>query len=73
MEISLDVEMVHSVCPECRILLVEAKNTLLTNLGAAVTKAVEMGAGVVSNSYGGAESETFGPPERAPVRTPWQS
>lgn len=64
-EISLDVEMVHSVCPECRILLVEAKNTLLTNLGAAVTKAVEMGAGVVSNSYGGAESETFGPPERA--------
>ena len=64
-EISLDVEMVHSACPNCRILLVEAENSFLSNLGAAVKKAVELGAGIVSNSYGGPERVQFGPPDRA--------
>jgi Fibronectin type III domain len=54
-EISLDVEMVSAICPACQILLVEANNSSLTNLGAAVNTAVGLGANVVSNSYGGGE------------------
>ncbi len=65
MEISLDVEAVHSACPKCHILLVEANNPRMTNLGAAVRKAVEMGAQVVSNSYGGPEQIAAGGAERA--------
>jgi hypothetical protein len=64
-EISLDVETVHAACPKCRILLVESKNALMTNLGTAVTKAVEMGADVVSNSYGGPEQVAPSGAERA--------
>jgi PKD repeat protein len=54
-EISLDVETVHSVCPECKILLVEAKNEESQNLAAAVNEAVAMKATEISNSYGGPE------------------
>ncbi|HXB14567.1 MAG TPA: S53 family peptidase [Solirubrobacteraceae bacterium] len=54
-EISLDVETVHAACPKCKIVLVESRNAQMTNLGAAVTNAVELGAAVVSNSYGGSE------------------
>jgi PKD domain/Subtilase family len=54
-EIALDVEAAHSVCPNCSILLVESENALFSNLGAAVQRAVSMGATVVSNSYAGAE------------------
>ena len=64
-EESLDVETVHSACPKCHILLVEAENPEMTNLGLAVSKAVEMGAAVVSNSYGGAEMFAHGAAERA--------
>ncbi len=64
-ETSLDVEMVHSACPNCRILVVEAKNAQLASLGASVAKAAEMGAAAVSNSYGAPEQEAFGPPARA--------
>ncbi len=64
-EESLDVEMVHSACPKCRILLVEAKNAALANLGASVRKAVELGAVAVSNSYGAPEQGAAGPLEGA--------
>lgn len=59
-EISLDVEMVSAVCPDCQILLVEADSDSIADLGAAVNEAVSLGAAVVSNSYGGSEysSET---------------
>src|SRR5207302_9937431 len=59
-EISLDVDMVSAICPNCRTLLVEADSNSLANLGAAVNRAVAMGAVAVSNSYGGGEygSET---------------
>ena len=59
-EVSLDVEMVSAVCPKCQILLVEANSASIANLGASVNEAVSLGAGVVSNSYGGSEysSET---------------
>ena len=54
MEISLDVETVHSVCPNCKILLVEANSTG-QQLATAVNEAVALGATEVSNSYGGPE------------------
>ncbi len=54
-EISLDVEMVSAICPNCQILLVEASSPTMANLGTSVNTAVAMGANVVSNSYGGSE------------------
>ena len=51
-EIDLDIEMVSAVCPMCRILLVEANSTGLSDLGTAVNAAVNQGANAVSNSYG---------------------
>jgi subtilase family serine protease len=54
-EISLDLDMVSAICPNCHILLVEADNNLLTNLAKAVNEAVTLGANEVSNSYGGPE------------------
>ncbi|MFF3981587.1 putative Ig domain-containing protein [Streptomyces sp. NPDC001828] len=57
-EISLDVDMVSAVCPQCHILLVEANSANMDDLGAAVNRAVTMGAKYVSNSYGGSEDST---------------
>lgn len=54
-EISLDLDMVSAICPNCHILLVEAKNAGFKNLGIAVNTAVKLGAIAVSNSYGGSE------------------
>jgi len=54
-EISLDVEMVHAVCENCKLLLVEASSSSYAALGTAVDTAVREGASEVSNSYGGAE------------------
>lgn len=59
-EISLDLDMVSAICPNCHILLVEASSPSLANLGTAVNTAVKLGANAISNSYGGNEysSET---------------
>jgi hypothetical protein len=54
-EISLDLDMVSAVCPQCNILLVEASSSSLSDLGTAVDTAVRLGAKFVSNSYGGSE------------------
>ncbi len=58
LEISLDVQTAHGICPSCKILLVEASSATMANLGTAVNKAVRLGATVVSNSYGGDESSS---------------
>jgi len=55
-EISLDLDMVSAICPNCHILLVEASSTSFADLGTAVNTAVSLGAKYVSNSYGGNES-----------------
>jgi len=55
LEIALDLDMVSAACPKCHILLVEADDNTNTSLGAAVNKAVALGANAVSNSYGHAE------------------
>jgi subtilase family serine protease len=59
LEISLDVEVAHAVCPNCKILLVEATTNSFANLIAAEDYA-RTHANVVSNSWGGGEfsSET---------------
>jgi subtilase family serine protease len=55
-EESLDVDMVSAICPNCRIILVEANTPSQLNLGTGVNSAVTLGAGYVSNSYGGKQS-----------------
>ncbi len=55
-EISLDLDMVSAVCPECHIQLVEATNNAWANLGAAENMAVKLGANEVSNSWAGKEN-----------------
>jgi subtilase family serine protease len=57
-EISLDLDMVSAVCPNCKILLVEASSNSFANLAAAVDTAARLGANVISNSYGGSEYST---------------
>jgi subtilase family serine protease len=59
-EISLDVDMVSAICPNCHILLVEANTSSFNDLAAAVDTAARLGANAISNSYGGSEfsSET---------------
>ncbi len=57
-EISLDLDMVSAICPNCHILLLEASSSSFTNLGAAVNTAAKLGATESSNSYGGGESSS---------------
>ncbi len=54
LEISLDVEIAHALCPNCKILLVEASSNSFSNLLAAEDYA-RTHANVVSNSWGGGE------------------
>ncbi|WP_027344449.1 S53 family peptidase [Hamadaea tsunoensis] len=61
-EISLDLDMVSAICPNCKILLVEAKTNSFANLGTAENQAVAQGARIVSNSWGGSDAadSTYG-------------
>jgi subtilase family serine protease len=54
-EISLDVDTVSAICPNCQILLMEANSASTSALGSAVNTAVADGANAVSNSYGSSE------------------
>ncbi len=54
-EIALDLDMVSAACPKCSILLVEANDAGMYNLGTAENTAVALGATAVSNSWGGGE------------------
>lgn len=62
-EQALDLDAVSATCPDCKILLVQAKSASMANLGKAVQQAAKV-AGVVaiSNSYGGGDSadSTYG-------------
>jgi subtilase family serine protease len=55
LEIALDVEVAHAICPNCKILLVEANSNSLSDLAASVNTAAKLGANEISNSYGGGE------------------
>src|SRR5207249_855536 len=54
-EISLDLDMVSAICPNCHILLVEANTNSFANLATAEDTAARLGANAISNSYGGSE------------------
>jgi subtilase family serine protease len=57
-EISLDLDMVSAACPDCKILLVEAKSASFADLSTAVNYAASQGVVAISNSYGGSDSNT---------------
>jgi subtilase family serine protease len=54
-EISLDVDMASAICPQCKVLLVEASSNRFSDLAKAVDTAAGLGASAISNSYGGGE------------------
>jgi hypothetical protein len=54
-EEALDLQMVSAICPNCKLLLVEANTNKNGDLGAGVNAAAALGAVAISNSYGGAE------------------
>jgi subtilase family serine protease len=58
LEISLDLDMVSAICPECHILLVEGSSNSNANLYAAENTAARLGATEISNSYGGSETSS---------------
>ena len=55
-ESALDLDMASAMCPGCKIILVEANSASFADLAAAVNTAANLGAHVISNSYGGGES-----------------
>jgi subtilase family serine protease len=57
-EAALDLDMASAICPNCKLLLVEANDATFADLAAAVNEAVSLGAHVVTNSYGGDETGT---------------
>src|SRR5215469_406248 len=68
-EESLDLDMVSAVCPNCRIMLVEASfdhsnipgsyDPSIAEFAAAEDSAVALGAKFISNSWGGPESASY--------------
>jgi subtilase family serine protease len=54
-EISLDLDMVSAICPNCHILLVEGTSATFSSLSAAEDTAAKLAANAISNSYGGSE------------------
>ena len=58
-EAAMDVQIAHAICQTCKILLVEAEDNYFTNLGAATSRAAQMGATVISNSYGNYEYPSY--------------
>ncbi len=52
-EIDLDIEMASASCPLCKVYLVEANSNSWSDIEAAETEAVKLGATIVSNSYSG--------------------
>ena len=55
LEIALDVQWAHATAPYARIVLIEASDSSLSSLYAAVQLANRMGPGVVSQSFGASE------------------
>jgi Ricin-type beta-trefoil lectin domain len=51
-----DLDVISAVCPNCRLLLIEATSNQITDMGAAVNQAVTSGANVIDVGWGVAES-----------------
>ena len=56
-ESALDMDMVSAMCPNCKIILIEANSNSFKNLAKAAAEAGKLGAHVISNSYGGTDSK----------------
>jgi subtilase family serine protease len=54
-EAALDLDVTSAVCPNCQLILVEASSNSMSDLAAAVDTAANLGATVISNSWGGNE------------------
>ena len=68
-EQALDVQAVSATCPDCKIIVVQAKTPSFTNLGIAVnTAARQAGVVAISNSYGGSDAPdaSYGAPYNHP-------
>ena len=62
-EQALDLDAVSATCPDCKIILVQAKSASFADLGAAVvTASKQAGVVAISNSYGGSDApdSTYG-------------
>ncbi|HWA04395.1 MAG TPA: S53 family peptidase [Rhizomicrobium sp.] len=59
-ESALDLDMASAMCPNCQLWLIEGNNNSFKHLAAAVDKAAELGAHVISNSYGAGEFKHAG-------------
>ena len=56
-EQALDVDAVSAICPDCKIVVVQAKSASFADLGTAVTTAAGLpGVVAISNSYGGGDA-----------------
>ncbi len=62
-ETALDLDMASAMCPNCKIILVEANSATYASLATAENTAAALGAHVISNSYGGGEvgSQSYEP------------
>ncbi len=56
LEAVVDVEMISAACPHCKILVVEANDEDLSDLGKTQATAARLGASVIDDSYGIEES-----------------
>ena len=56
-EISIDLDMVSAVCPNCHLVLVEGTTSSIADLGTAESTAAGLGANAISNSYGANENQ----------------
>jgi subtilase family serine protease len=54
-ETALDLDMASAMCPNCKIMLIQAQTNSFADLAAAVNLAASFGARVITNSYGGGE------------------
>ncbi len=59
-EISLDLDAVSALCPNCHILLVEANSSQTSDLDTGIATAIALGANQVSNSWSGTSSVPLG-------------
>lgn len=59
-ETALDLDMASAMCPNCKIILVEATSATYGNLATAENTAAALHAHVISNSYGGGETGSAG-------------
>ena len=57
-EQALDLDMASAMCTNCKIILVQTRDSYLNNLAAGVNTAYRLGAKAISNSYGGSEGGT---------------